>query len=259
MILCCTSAGQGASPSVPPLHSPAHRPWPNAEWGYYTEWTAAAAGAKRGVDQVIIGGNSARPRCQFLLEPRRQLCPTMAVNISPRDLPSQVVVLQGVDAPDSVSLSQGLMRFRVNLEGVCGVDDLIGVVAAELLFPHDASGLDALLDLMSDLDWFGHDAGYVVEFAGLDQLQRRDPELLEQFLDLLPNLCDRWGSSGVSFRIVLRCKRSTRGVIRDAIDAANARIEKAAKQPWLADLTPVEVIECVDWVDDLHELEQDGA
>lgn len=170
----------------------------------------------------------------------------MAVTMSPRDLPSQVIVLQGVDVPDSVSISQGLMRFRVSFEGVRDVDDLISAVATELFFPHDASGLDALLDLMSDLDWFGHDAGYAVEFAGLDQLQRRDPELLAQFLSLLPNLCDRWRSSGVPFRVVLRCKRSTRGVIRDAIDAANARIEKASKRPWLADMTPVEVVECVD-------------
>lgn len=34
---------------------------PNAESGYYTEWTAAAAGAKRGADRVIIGGTPARP------------------------------------------------------------------------------------------------------------------------------------------------------------------------------------------------------
>jgi hypothetical protein len=148
--------------------------------------------------------------------------------------------------PDPVGISPGLMRFRVSFEGVCGVDDLVNAVATELFFPHEASGLDALLDLMSDLDWFGHDAGYVVEFVGLDQLQRGDPELLAQLLALLPNLCDRWRSRGIPFCVVLRCKRSTRGVIRDAIEAANASIEKAAKQPWLADLTPVEVIECVD-------------
>ena len=34
---------------------------PSAPDGYYTEWTAAASGAKRGTDRVIIGGNPSAP------------------------------------------------------------------------------------------------------------------------------------------------------------------------------------------------------
>lgn len=38
---------------------------PAADAGYYTEWTAAASGAKRGTDRVIIGGNPAAPDVIF--------------------------------------------------------------------------------------------------------------------------------------------------------------------------------------------------
>lgn len=161
-------------------------------------------------------------------------------------LPPQAIVLIGVDAPDVASTLTDQMRFRVSLDHVSDVDGLFQAVAMELVFPHDAWGLDALLDLMSDSDWFGSEAGYVVEFDGLDQLHRRNPELLARFVSLFPNLCDRWRSSGIPFRLVLRCQPATRGAVREAIDTANAEIEKAALLPWLTDLAPAAVIECVE-------------
>lgn len=38
---------------------------PEAELGYYTEWTVAASGAKRGTDRLIIGGSPANPDAIF--------------------------------------------------------------------------------------------------------------------------------------------------------------------------------------------------
>ena len=49
------------------------------------------------------------------------------------------------------------------------------------MFPHKIGGMDAALDLMSDLDWFGNDAGYLVVVEGLGSTSK--PARLERISD----------------------------------------------------------------------------
>lgn len=162
-------------------------------------------------------------------------------------LPPQVIVLASADATNCIGSVLGSeMVFRIDLGDARDTESVIRVVARELIFPHEATGFDALLDLMSDLDWFGAHAGYVVHLDGLDHLRRRDSELLARLVALLPNLCDRWRSRGVPFRLVLRGSPATRAAVREVLDVANAWMEEAAKRPWLADIGPAEIIECVE-------------
>lgn len=162
------------------------------------------------------------------------------------DLPDQAIVLRDVDAPTIGLDRHEAMNFTVSLSEVRDTDDLSRVLGAALLFPYEALDLDVLLDLMSDLDWFGHEAGYVLEFVGVDELRKRQPDVLRSLVALLPNLCDRWRSGGIPFRIVLHCDAGTKREVREAIERVNARIRDAARRPWLADLAPAEVIEWVE-------------
>ena len=49
-------------------------------------------------------------------------------------------------------------------------------------------GLDAAVDLISDLEWFGNSRGYLVVVEGLD----RAGGVIAVFASLLPNIVDRW-------------------------------------------------------------------
>lgn len=162
------------------------------------------------------------------------------------DCPPQAIVLTGSAESERPSLPVGHMDFRLDLGDVRDANELVRVLADELMFPHEASGFDALLDLMSDLDWFGNDAGYVVDLRDLDQLDEHAPDVLARFVALLPNLCDRWRSRGVPFRLILRCHGTTKQTVRSVLDTANAELQEASHRPWLADVAPAEVVEFVD-------------
>lgn len=118
--------------------------------------------------------------------------------------PPQAIILSRSGAAECAFPSGAYMRFQLRLGEVADVGELTQVVSTGMMFPHEASGLDAVLDLMSDLDWFGSDAGYVVELHELDQLVERVPDLLARFVALLPNLCDRWRSRDIPSRVILR-------------------------------------------------------
>lgn len=158
------------------------------------------------------------------------------------DVPLQAILLVANEDLCDMIIPPGVTRFRVNLEGVSDLDALYRAVASEMIFPHHGRGLDALLDLMSDSDWFGNSAGYVLEFTGVDEVQRLNPDLLTRLAALLPLLADRWRSSGVSFRVVVHSEQPARDVLRIGFDSTNAAIERAKLMPWNTDLEAAEVI-----------------
>ena len=54
------------------------------------------------------------------------------------------------------------------------------------MFPHEVSGLDAAIDSISDLEWFGNDGGYLVVARGLAELS----PVADSFGSILPNIVD---------------------------------------------------------------------
>jgi hypothetical protein len=61
-------------------------------------------------------------------------------------------------------------------------------------------GLDAAVDLISDLDWFSNSNGYLVVIGGLD----RAPALVEPVAGILPNIGDRWRTQAAPFIVAIR-------------------------------------------------------
>lgn len=94
------------------------------------------------------------------------------------------------------------------------------------MFPHETRGLDAAVDLISDLEWFGNTSGYLIVVNGLD---RTGDEVVESFAGILPNIVDRWRSQGQAFIVAIRgsCERLT-----STLAVANRQIEQAGSLPW---------------------------
>ena len=84
--------------------------------------------------------------------------------------------------------SAGMSVIRVDLSGVSNRVMLADRLAEAFMFPHETHGLDAAVDLISDLEWFGNSRGYLVVVEGLD----RAGGVIAVFASLLPNIVDRW-------------------------------------------------------------------
>ena len=82
-------------------------------------------------------------------------------------------------------------KYRVvhaDLTGVDGRHELFDRLGEAFQFPYAVSSLDAVVDLVSDLEWLGKATGYLVEVTGMDHLR---VETLRDAKGLLPAICDR--------------------------------------------------------------------
>lgn len=163
-----------------------------------------------------------------------------------KEVTQHAILITEREVQESDLFPIGAMWFRVHLGEARNVEEVARVIGEELLFPYDAANLDAALGMMSDLDWFGSEVGYILEFVGLDSLLSEAPLLFTQFISMLPYLCDRWRSRRIPFYLVLQGQRATRQLLRSTIDAANAEIVEASRHPWLSDVRPAEVLEVDD-------------
>jgi hypothetical protein len=121
--------------------------------------------------------------------------------------------------------ARGMSVFRLELTGVPNRESLIEYLGRQFMFPHDVVGLDAAVDLMSDLEWFGNSKGYLVVAHGLTD----DSEVGEAFVSMLPNVIDRWRSQAVPFVVAIDSKGSR---LQMALAAANQQMARAGQLPW---------------------------
>ncbi|NMM17066.1 MAG: barstar family protein [Cellulomonas sp.] len=106
-------------------------------------------------------------------------------------------------------------------------DGLAELLARTFMFPHETRGLDAAIDLISDLEWFGNPAGYLIIVEGMDRAR----EIVATFARMLPNIVDRWRSQGGIFVVVLKGAESSREAA-SALASANSALEAAGQLPW---------------------------
>lgn len=99
--------------------------------------------------------------------------------------------------------------FDVNLGTARSPDDLVAEIGREFLVPHEVRGLDALLSVLSDLDWLANEAGYLLVLNGAADLRCESEDLFRKFVRILPHLCDRWRTRSAPFQIVVRTDRAT--------------------------------------------------
>lgn len=132
--------------------------------------------------------------------------------------------------------SHGMSVVRLTLAGLPGRKSLVDYLAREFMFPHEVAGLDAAVDLISDLEWFGNPNGYLVVARGLAE----GSEVGEAFVSMLPNIVDRWRSQNVPFIVVTD---STGCGLQSVLAVANQEMARAGELPWAQSGTgPVDVI-----------------
>jgi hypothetical protein len=119
----------------------------------------------------------------------------------------------------------GMSVIRLDFSEVTTRTELATHVAKAFMFPHEARGMDAALDLMSDLSWFGDRAGYLIVVQNLGQ----SSDVVEAFAGVLPNVVDRWRSQNQPFVVLFQgeCDRLT-----SALAVANRKMDEAGKLPW---------------------------
>lgn len=137
---------------------------------------------------------------------------------------------------ESEARSHGMSVVRLTLAGLPGRKSLVDYLAREFMFPHEVAGLDAAVDLISDLEWFGNSNGYLVIARGLAE----GSEVGEAFVSMLPNIVDRWRSQNVAFIVAIDSMGCR---LQSALAAANQEMARAGELPWAQPGTgPVDIV-----------------
>lgn len=121
--------------------------------------------------------------------------------------------------------SRGMSVMRLSLAGLPDRAALVDHLSGVFMFPHEVGGLDAAVDLISDLEWFGNDDGYLVVARGLSGASA----IGDAFVSMLPNIIDRWRSQAVPFVVALDAKGEQ---LAAALQAANLAMERAGELSW---------------------------
>lgn len=158
--------------------------------------------------------------------------------------PAFVVHLVGYGSEVEVELERqahddGASVIRFNLADAENRAALGEVLARTFLFPHQTSGLDAAVDLISDLEWLGNECGYLV----ITDMRGAPSEVVTSWAEILPAIIDRWRSQGPSFAAVL-VDGEAAGTARSALSRANRRLELEGQLAWAqAGTGPVAILD----------------
>lgn len=121
--------------------------------------------------------------------------------------------------------SRGMSVIELDLTDLSDRSALADYLAKAFSFPHRTTGLDAAVDLISDLEWLGNAAGYLVIARGLSDIS----DVSDAFVSMLPNIVDRWRSQAVPFVVAIETNDER---VRARLLAANDEIARAGKLPW---------------------------
>lgn len=150
--------------------------------------------------------------------------------MSTPDVARPFVIHLGIDGAALARLeedarSRGMSVVRLSLAGIPDRASLVEYLASAFMFPHEVGGLDAAVDLISDLEWFGNSNGYLVvacDLAGSSTIG-------EAFVSMLPNIVDRWRSQAIPFIVAIDAKDE---LLQSALRAANMEMQRAGELPW---------------------------
>jgi hypothetical protein len=121
----------------------------------------------------------------------------------------------------------GASIVHLDLSDVRDRSQLVERLAQVFLFPHEVRGLDAVIDMLSDLEWLGAPA-YLVIADGLDAAPG---EVSADFSGVLPAIIDRWRTQRIFFVVALIGSEHKRE-IESALDHTNFQLDEAGKLPW---------------------------
>lgn len=129
-----------------------------------------------------------------------------------------------IDRAQSEARSRGISVFSLDLTSIQDSDSLVDYMAREFRFPHEVTSVDAVLDLVSDLDWFGNDNGYLMIIHGMSKYL----EISKDFVTVLPGIVDRWRSGTTPFIVIIDDKNPE---LQMALAIANQKLDKFGKLP----------------------------
>jgi hypothetical protein len=134
---------------------------------------------------------------------------------------------------------QGASVVRLSLAEARDRPGLSDLLARTFLFPHEARGLDAAVDLISDLEWLGNPEGYLV----VTDMSEATEQVIAAWAEILPAIVDRWRSQRRPFVAVL-IGGARAGVALHALSLANAQLQRAGQLAWAQPGTgPVAIID----------------
>ncbi|WP_022910149.1 barstar family protein [Aestuariimicrobium kwangyangense] len=147
--------------------------------------------------------------------------------MSTADIARAFVIHLGSGAPELVRLAdeaceRGMRVIELDLQGLVDRSALVDYLAKAFMFPHEIVGLDAAVDLISDLEWFGNSRGYLVIARGVVGTTA----VGETFVSILPNIVDRWRSQRVPFVVAIDGEDER---LQSVLASANREMERAGK------------------------------
>ena len=156
-----------------------------------------------------------------------------------------VIWLVGTSAEAGVAIRRsalGLGRsvFEVDVGTVRTTDELVADISRMFLVPREVRGLDALLSVLSDLDWLANENGYLFILDGMGDLRQTSEDLFNRLVRILPHLCDRWRSRSTPFQIILHADRTTASSVEYQVKTL---YEGSRASRWRSDFTEVPVID----------------
>jgi len=159
------------------------------------------------------------------------------VNVKRWNEPPQSVIVQANDE-DRMDFIRGARQsrartFDIDLAGLRDDLELEQLLITTFRFPHPTKGLDAAIDLMSDLEWLPSKEGYLVVFRGLDHCA---VQVADTLASILPPIVERFRTGQCVFVAVLITK-SSRNTVRAALERANGRLDEFASLPWTVNAT----------------------
>jgi hypothetical protein len=164
--------------------------------------------------------------------------------MSTRCWPAAPYVVHLTDASGATDLERrardhGASVFHLPLRDAQDRRSLGDLLARAFLFPHAAVGIDAAVDLISDLEWLANAQGYLV----VSDLSEALPQVVTSWAEVLPAIIDRWRSQGTPFSAVLVGGDSMEVAVA-ALSRANHQLERAGRLAWAQPGTgPIEIID----------------
>ena len=157
-----------------------------------------------------------------------QMCELYTINLGVND----DVLLQF----ESYAAELELFTVTLDLREIYNYKQLFDYLVSVFEFPHAVESLDAVIDMISDLEWLGQKKGYLVNIQSTEQ----PSGIVIEFMSLFTAIIDRCRTAEKPFIATIQISSQT---LKDALDKSNAQLEAARKLAWAIPGTgPVTVI-----------------
>ena len=116
--------------------------------------------------------------------------------------------------------------FRLEVEDMQSNDELDVYLSQTFHYPWRTRGLNAAVDMLSDLDWLGPANGYLFVSAGFGS-----DEIATSLGWVVPSVVDRWRSGEAPCVFIFESRSDA---FEKEAAQTNAHLEEASHLPWVA-------------------------